>query len=707
MHIAENDVCFIHKPVKNNNETMSTYRERFGPAFVFAMCTASYASWAGGVPVTALDTVEVIGQKPLQDAPTSSTQGYVTQDQLAERPISRSGELLEFVPGMIVTQHSGEGKANQYFLRGFNLDHGTDFYSEVDGLPVNMRTHGHGQGYADINFIIPELIDTLEYRKGPYYADVGDFAAAGAASLRYVDELPRNIAKLSVGSYGYYNGLLATSPKVENGHLLLGIEGTAYNGAYDLAEHERKLAAIARYNNGTVSDGYTLSLATYGINYNAPDQIPLRAAQDGQIGRLGFIDPSDGGNVRRYSLNAEWRGSDGSSNWRVQGYGLYYKLALFSNFTYFLDDPINGDQFEQADNRRVFGLNAKRYWLLPTKTPIDFELGLQSRYDDIIGVGLFHTKDRQRLGTVREDDVKEFSVSPYISSTQKWTNYFRSQIGVRLDHYSFDVSSDRPENSGTRQATVVSPKVALIFGPFEKTEFYLNYGNGFHSNDARGVTLKVDPHDGTPLPNAAVPPLVKARGGEFGVTNWIIPKVKLTASLWALHLDSELVYGGDSGVSDPSGASRRIGEEFSVYYTPLSWLVIDSDIALTRARIDSPDGNRIPNAIENVVALGITVPETKGWSGGLRLRRLGPAPLIEDNSQRSHTTTVLNAQAGYRFWRSYTAMLAVLNLLNSKDNDITYFYTSRLPGEPTQGVNDIHYHSVEPLSLRLSVRADF
>ncbi|MES2491472.1 MAG: TonB-dependent receptor [Pseudomonadota bacterium] len=680
---------------------------QFRPAFVFALSLTPLATWAGGIPVTSLDTVEVIGQKSLQDASTSSTQGYVTKDQLAERPISRSGELLEFVPGMIVTQHSGEGKANQYFLRGFNLDHGTDFYTEVDGLPVNMRTHGHGQGYADINFIIPELIDSLEYRKGPYYADVGDFAAAGAASLRYVDELPQSIAKFSTGSDGYYNGLFATSPKVGNGHLLLGIEGTAYNGAYDLAEHERKLAAIARYNSGTVSDGYTLSLATYGINYNAPDQVPLRAVQSGQIGRLGFIDPSDGGNVRRHSLNAEWRGSDGTGNWRVQGYGLYYKMALFSNFTYFLDDPVNGDQFEQADDRRVFGVNAKRYWRLPTQIPIDIELGLQSRYDDIMGVGLYRTKERQRLSTVREDNVKEFSISPYLSSTQKWTHYFRSQIGLRLDRYSFDVNSDRPENSGTRQATIASPKVALIFGPFEKTELYLNYGNGFHSNDARGVTLKVDPNDGTPLPGAAVPPLVKARGGEFGVTSWIIPKVKLTASLWTLHLDSELVYGGDSGVSDPSGASRRFGQELSIYYTPLSWLVIDGDVAFTRARIDSPDGNRIPNAIENVVAMGLTIPETNGWSGGLRLRRLGPAPLIENNSQRSRTTTVLNAQAGYRFSPSYTATLSVLNLLNSKDNDITYYYTSRLPGEPAQGVDDIHNHPVEPRALRLSLRAEF
>ena len=667
----------------------------------------STVAWAGGVPITELESVQVTGEKPLQDSARSSTEGYVTADQLAERPISRSGELLEFVPGLIVTQHSGEGKANQYFLRGFNLDHGTDFYTEVDGLPVNMRTHGHGQGYADINFIIPELIGSLDYRKGPYYADVGDFAAAGSANLRYADELPHSIAKISAGSFGYYNGLFAASPKIGDGHLLLGLQGTTYHGPYDLAEGERKLAGIARYNLGNETDGFTASFAGYGIGYTAPDQIPLRAVQSGQISRLGYIDPTDGGNVRRFSLSAEWRQSASNGNWRVQGYGLYYKLSLFSNFTYFLRDATNGDQFEQSDDRRVFGLNARRYWLFPTSTPIDLEVGLQSRYDVILPVALYYTKARQRLSTVREDNVEEASFSPYISSTQKWTRYFRSQLGVRADSYFFDVRSGRPENSGNKRRTIASPKVALVFGPWAKTEYYLNYGYGFHSNDARGVTLKVDPADGTPLPGAAATPLAIARGGEVGIASGIIPKVKLAVSIWTLDLDSELVYGGDSGTSSPSGSSRRSGEEFSAYYSPLPWLVIDGDVAFAKARLESPAGNRVPNAIENVVALGVTVPEIKGWSGGLRLRRLGPAPLIEDNSARSHTTTVVNAQVGYRFLRNYTATFALLNVLDSHDNDITYFYTSRLQGEPAQGIDDFHYHSIEPRLFRLSLRAEF
>ncbi|HEY1077053.1 MAG TPA: TonB-dependent receptor, partial [Fontimonas sp.] len=383
-----------------------------------------------------LDPIAVDGQASLQQAARSSTEGYVTAEQLAERPISRSGELLEFVPGFIVTQHSGEGKANQYFLRGFNLDHGTDFYTEVDGLPVNMRTHGHGQGYADINFIIPELIGSLDYRKGPYYAEVGDFAAAGSADLRYLNELPRNIARLTVGEYGYYNALLAGSPKFAGGTLLLGGEVTRYDGPYDLEQDARIFKALARYNRGSATDGLTIGLQAYNIDYTAPDQIPLRAVQSGQIGELGFIDPTDGGDAQRFSLNGEWRQSTGNGRWTASAYALNYSMDLYSNFTYFLSDPTDADatpddQFEQFDDRMVYGGKLSRYWLLPTDLPIDLEIGLQTRLDKIDPVGLYLTQARRRTATIREDRVDESSVSIYATSTQQWTEGIRSQVGVR------------------------------------------------------------------------------------------------------------------------------------------------------------------------------------------------------------------------------------------------------------------------------------
>ncbi len=681
-------------------------------ALAMAGLTLSHALpvLAGGVPIVELDPVKVIGEQTLEEAASSSTEGYVTAEQLAERPISRSGELLEFVPGLIVTQHSGEGKANQYFLRGFNLDHGTDFYTEVDGLPVNMRTHGHGQGYADINFIIPELIGSLEYRKGPYYADVGDFAAAGSAKLRYMDELPHNVAKFTVGEYGYYSALLAGSPTLAGGSLLLGGEVTRYEGPYDLDQDARIYKGIARYHRGSEDDGFTLGFQAYGIDYTAPDQIPLRAVESGEIDELGFIDPSDGGEVRRYSLNAELRRPTEDGHWSAEAYALRYKMDLYSNFTYFLADPVNGDQFEQFDDRSVYGAKVSRYWLLPTDIPIDIETGVQARFDDIDAVGLYATRARQHLATVREDGVEESSVGVYLSSTQAWTPWLRSQLGLRADQYDFKVDSDTEANSGKADDHLVTPKAALIFGPWNRTELYLNYGEGFHSNDARGTTISVDPTDPTGMtPADTVTPLVRIRGSEIGISSAIIPKVKLTATLWQLDSDSELVYIGDAGTSEAGPPSTRRGVELSAYYMPLSWLVVDADYAYSRGRLDVPDGegDRIPNSIEDVYSLGLTIPEIRNWSGGLRLRYLGEGPLIENNSQRSKSTTVVNAQASYRLLDRYLLSLTVLNLFGSDDNDITYYYESRLPGEPEAGVEDFHFHPVEPRALRLTIGATF
>ena len=690
--------------------------------------TLAVPAWAGGVPgvdagkqdADAVQTIEIVGQRDLAEQPRSSTEGYVTAEQLAERPISRAGELLEFVPGLMVTQHSGEGKANQYFLRGFNLDHGTDFYSEVDGVPVNMRTHAHGQGYADINFVIPELIGSLEYRKGPYYADVGDFAAAGSASLRYVDELPRSVASVTAGEFGYTSGLVAGSPRIGNGTLLLGGTATHYDGPFDLDEDVRKYAGIARYNVGTPKQGYTVSLAGYGIEYNAPDQIPQRAVDDGSIGPKGFIDPTDGGDVGRYSANVEWRSvaDGGSGGWRAQAYALKYRMQLYSNFTYFFSDPEDGDalpddQFNQFDDRWVYGTSLRRTWMLSTAIPTEIEAGLQGRYDDIDTVALKLTQQRRATdgginsdGVVRSDRVRESSAGVYVAVTQQWQPWFRSQVGLRGDGYWFDVDSSLDANSGTADDQIASPKIALIFGPFDKTLLFANYGEGFHSNDARGTTIRIDPTDGL-SPADRVDPLVKARGGELGVTSERFDKLKLTASLWALHFDSELVFVGDAGGSEPSASSKRRGIELSAFYTPLPWLVLDVDYAYAHARLNADEGDRVPNSVEDVFGFGITVPETHGWSGGARLRHIGGGPLIEDNSARSKSTTVVNVQGGYR-WRSrYTARLQVLNVFDSHDNDITYFYESRLPGEPAEGVADYHFHRVEQRQARVTLGMEF
>lgn len=675
-------------------------------------CAAPPAVQAGGRPLAQIPTVIVSG--PQTGTVHSATQGHVGSDQIGERPIARAGELLEFVPGLIVTQHSGEGKANQYFLRGFNLDHGTDFYSEVDGLPVNMRSHGHGQGYADINFIIPELIESIDYRKGPYYADVGDFATAGSARLRYVDALPSNLLRFTGGEHGYASVLAAGSPEVAGGRLLLGVEGSRYEGPYDLESDQQKLSGVARFNRGDAFNGITASLMGYDIDYLAPDQIPLRAVESGQIGRYGFIDPSDGGEVHRYSASLEWRRGDASQRWRVQGYALDYRMDLYSNFTYFLADPVNGDQFRQFDDRKVYGLEGSYRRALSWAVPLTLETGAQLRHDHIGTVGLYATRAREVVSTVREDGVRETSLGLHAGGTLQWTPWFASYLGLRADAYRFDVDAQLEANSGTENDTLVSPKLALVFGPWQRTRLFLNYGEGFHSNDARGVTIAVDPADGvTPL--QAIDPLVKARGAELGVSSTPVEDLHLSAALWMLRSDSELVYVGDAGNSEASDASRRHGIELSAYWAPLPWLIVDADYAYSHARLDvSGNADRIPNSVEDTLSIGLTIPEMRGWSGGLRLRRLGGGPLIEDNSARSDSTTVVNLQLGYRLLDRFPLEVALLNAFDSTDNDITYFYESCLAseacgaGEANEGgVSDFHLHPVEPRAVRVTVGATF
>jgi hypothetical protein len=331
----------------------------------------------------------------------------VSGEAFNARPASRVGELLEVVPGLIVTQHSGEGKANQYFLRGFNLDHGTDLAITVDGMPVNMPSHGHGQGYADINFLIPELVRSVDIRKGPYSADQGDFASAGAVGIDYLNRLPKNIAEITFGSFGYQRALAAGSSAVGDGTLLAAIEANKYNGPWDVPDNVRKLNGVLRYSQGTATDGFMLSAMAYSNGWNSTDQVPQRAIDQGVIGRFGSLDATDGGTSSRFSLSSNWAQSSEFGQSKVSAYVVNSSLRLFNNFTYFLDDPVNGDQFSQLDRRTLYGFNAShsfdvRFAGIETQTRI----GLQTRADDI-HVGLFRTLQRATLSTVREDNVRE------------------------------------------------------------------------------------------------------------------------------------------------------------------------------------------------------------------------------------------------------------------------------------------------------------
>jgi outer membrane receptor protein involved in Fe transport len=669
------------------------------------------AAWAGGVPTAVLEEVTVTGKlDQLMGVPISASQGIVTDEQLSLRPVLRPGELLEAVPGLVVTQHSGSGKANQFFLRGFNLDHGTDLATSVGGVPVNMPTHGHGQGYTDINFVVPELIESIEYSKGPYYAENGNFSAAGAANLRYRNKLDDPmLAIVELGEDNYTRGLLAISPELGEGNLLVGVEYANSDGPFILEEDFRRINGLIRYTRDTDNGRFAITAQGYDGEWQSTDQIPLRAVRSGQLDRFGFIDPTDQGESHRYSLSVDWTRPAGQGELTALAYVVDYELDLISNFTYFTKGD-GGDQFEQIDERRIYG--GEVAWARGFQfggREMTFETGLQVRYDDIDTVGLFDTTARVRTNTVRLDSVQQGSYSLYTSVGTQWTPKVRTTLGVRGDLYDFDVESSLAANSGTETDAIVSPKFSLVLGPWSKTEFFFNVGKGFHSNDARGTTITVDPTDGV-SPADEVDPLVKAIGADVGIRTALIPNTQLTVSLWTLDLDSELVFVGDAGVTEPSRKSERRGVEIGAIWNPISWLIIDADLAFTRSRFTGLDpdgaGDRIPLAVDSVASVGVAVDHPSGWFGGLRFRNFGESALIEDNSARSDPTTVVNLETGYKIGKRYKLSASVFNLFDKNDNDITYFYESQLPGEAAP-VFDVHFHPVEPRTFRMNLTGTF
>jgi len=637
----------------------------------------------------------------------SANVGTVTKQQLDARNAYRPGELLEATPGLIVSQHSGEGKANQFYLRGFNLDHGTDLRTTVDGMLVNQRSHGHGQGWTDLNFLIPELAADLRYRKGTYYASEGDFSSAGAVEITYLDALDSGIANVGFGENGYRRVLLADSPSLGAGKLLYALEAMHNDGPFTRPDDYRKYNGVLRYSQGDRANGWNVTGMAYQAKWNATDQIPLRAVQSSQLGRFDPIDPTDGGGSHRYSLSGAWRSSTATSSTEVNAYITHWKLDLFSNFTYFFDNPIDGDQFNQPDRRTMTAVNARHSWAMSLfDRDMENQVGVQLQNDNIHNA-LTNTKARELLSTTRRDHIVETSAALWFDNAIRWTPSFRTVAGVRADTFRFDVQSDLAANSGKRTASIVSPKLNLIFGPWAKSEFYVNLGSGFHSNDARGTVISVDPKTGDPAER--VTPLPRSKGLELGVRTSVLPGLQTALSVYGLDLASELVFVGDAGNTQAGRPSRRIGFELANYYKLDNWLTVDADIAFARARFrgDAPEGNRIPGAVEGVASLAIAVDNLGPWFGALQLRYFGPRPLIEDNSVRSKATSGLNGRLGYKITPALTVELEGFNLTNRKVSAIDYYYTSRLPGEPAEGVADIHFHPIESRSFRVSLTAKF
>jgi outer membrane receptor protein involved in Fe transport len=639
---------------------------------------------------------------------TSASQGAITGRQLEVRPFMRQGEVLETVPGVIITQHSGEGKANQYFLRGFNLDHGSDFATTVAGTPVNMPTHAHSQGYSDLNFLIPELVAGVQYSKGPYYADQGDFATAGASNINYATSLERPIAHLDVGTYGFGRVLFAASPKVGNGHLLAALETSTNDGPWTVPDGYRKINGVLRFSRGDNVNGLSLTAMGYSGRWNATEATPQRAVAGGLVSRFDSLDPSDRGDSYRYSVSGDWQRSTGNVLNKVQAYALGYGLDLYSNFTFYLDDPVHGDQREQVDRRFVTGVKAfqKRMTRWGTRN-VQNTVGVQLRNDDIGDVALYHTEQRVRLEAMSRASAMVTTAGLFAENQTEWKPWLRTTAGIRGDGSRYGVTNvidDR--NSGSTTAGIVSPKGSVTLGPWKSTELYVNAGTGFHSNSALGATLHYDAAGQYVTP---VTPLVRATGAEVGVRTVALRHLQSTVSLWAMRLGSELVYNGDVGATEPGPASRRHGVEFANYYAPLRWLVFDGDVSLSQARFaePTPEGSYVPEAVSTVVSAGAAVDNWHRTFGALRLRYFGPRALVADNSVRSEATTLVNLQAGYRLMKNLRTNLHVYNLFDAKVSDIDYYFTSRLPGEPLPGVDDIHFHAAIPRTLRLSLIVGF
>ncbi|WP_374583418.1 TonB-dependent receptor [Pseudoduganella sp.] len=626
--------------------------------------------------------------------------GSVSQRQLEARTIYRPGELLEATPGLVASQHSGEGKANQFYLRGFNLDHGTDLRTTVDGMPVNQRSHAHGQGWTDLNFIIPELVARLDYNKGPYNASTGDFSSAGATAIHYSSRLAQDQASLTAGQGGYGRVLLAGTREREGavpGAWLYALETAHNDGPFTRGDNFRKLNAVLRYSEGFANNGYTLTAMAYRGAWNATDQIPQRAVDSGLLGRFDGIDLSDGGQARRFSLSAAWARSDEQQTTRASAYIINNRLQLFSNFTYFLDDPLHGDQFAQPDRRVTSGLEASHSWHdhmddMAWSTTV----GVQAQNDNIFNA-LQHTEARQVLDTVRADHIVESSAALYLEQHLRLAPWLRGEAGLRLDRYRFTVRNR--DGAAHADATLFSPSISLAFGPWSRTEFYLNAGRGFHSNDARGVTQAQDP----------ATPLARSRGLEFGLRSEALKGLQTVLAVYRLDFNSELVYLGDAGSTEAGRPSRRYGIEFSNYYKLAKWLSLDADLAFARGRFrhGAPgEGERIPGAVEGVAQLAATFTPAGPWSGALRLRWFGPRPLVEDNSVRSRASATVNGRLAYRFGPRTTLELEGFNLANRKVSAIDYFYESRLKGE-AEARADVHFHPIESRSFRASLSHAF
>ena len=816
-------------------------------------------------------TINVQGREDdLIGVAESGSQGTVGAKEIQDRPILRSGEVLETVPGLIITQHAGGGKANQYFLRGFNLDHGTDIAIFLDDMPLNLPSHAHGEGYSDMNVVIPEFVRRVDFEKGPYYANVGNFSSAANAHVEFFKTLPENFFKVEGGTHTYGRAVFGASQKFGPGNFLYGAEEYYYNGPWVHPDGFNKINGILTYSQGDDAEGASITAHAYHGKWNSSDQIP-DAAQP-LVGFFGTLNPSDGGHSQRYSLQGEWHHQDTNSESKIMAAVWYYDLDLYSDFTYYLVDYSKEDQFNQQDRRWVGYVDAHHTvfskWL---GHKMSNTFGVQFR-SDWINNGLYRSENRVRTtktdysatgasffpaansglpnagvfptciyadptstitlsvtlpsnlafanngstaasvtvpnttcptlpATTSRDNFTDMIGSAFWENIIQWANKFRSVLALRGDEGKFIVSSlayatnivtlangatttvpdivTLPDgttesvnaaNSGSAVKFLPSPKASLIFGPWANTEFYLQGGFSFHSNDGRGSTQVVEPvSPDYPYPNTIMPkisPLVEQKGGEIGVRNVAVPHLQSTFELWYLHSNSELTQDGDTGGTIASEqSSNRYGIEWANYFTPTEHLAFDADVADSRAQFTQldpfdatvwvsnspltatvttaalatttiynasgcpatapstpipgcvyvnwqqlgPGGKLVPEAVKVVVSAGTTLHDYKGFSSSLRLRYFGPRYLTSDGLYQSNQTVLLNGEVGYQFFKKWHVTAEFLNMLNRKDADIDYAYVYQITPNAlaTPPAFGRVTHPTEPFLFRFALGRSF
>ncbi|MBM4356589.1 MAG: TonB-dependent receptor [Deltaproteobacteria bacterium] len=650
------------------------------------------------------DTIDVFVRG--DRAPASASASTITGGELKARPKLRPADVLQAAGGLFAVQHAGGGKANQYFLRGFDIDHGTDLLLTVDGVPVNLVSHGHGQGYADLNFLIPELVTAIDVYKGTYYPELGDFATAGSVDMRLADILPESFAQLSAGQYGILRGVGAVSRTVgDDWRFTVAGEAATQNGPFQNPEQYRRLNAYLRATHDlSPSSSVTMTWISHSGRWTANGQIPQRAVDEGLIGRFGTLDPTEGGTTQRHLASLRYNAKIADEvALDVTAYAQRYDWRLYSNFTFFKDDPIDGDQIEQTDGRWVLGVNGsarllhRHYGQLQVET----RAGIQVRNDGIDN-GLFHTRARERLETRVDAGIAQTSMGLYAEERLAYSRWLAVRGGVRLDRLDVSVT-DRvaprgPASvEGSAGSMLASPKLSLVLAPLATTQLYVNYGRGFHSNDARGATRRTEP--------ATL--LVPASSYELGARVRPWRPLTLTAAVFRIDLDSELVWSGDAGTTEASGATRRLGLELGGRLNLDRHVFADADLTLNRPvyHENAANSGAVALAPTRTFTAGIGARSPWGTFGALRVRHIGERPATEDGALVAEGFTVVDAQVGHRF-RAFEATLDVQNLFDTEWREVQFATESRLRHEP-KPVEEVNFTPGWPLTVRATLAAYF